>query len=186
MRHRSQRVPVALARAPGAELRREIRRGLPGKRRIAAPDTFSPRAVTSCAGLDAAFGIAFKVESRSSAIRYPVGRVGGHRQRGVIGRETLARRPIRSLGDPSHLRMASLPLREEFHLPREISRIEPCKARREVAVAFAPQAVAGHAGCFRPGVTPAERNHLAGGFEAIVDRLGGCAGTKRGRQGEER
>lgn len=184
--HRPERIAVALARAPGAQLRGEVGRGLPGEGRIAAPGSIAARPVAGGAGLDAAFGISFKVENRRRAIRGGLRCSGRHGQLGVIGRETLARGPVHPLGDPAHLRMAPLAAGEELHLPREIAGIDACQARREVAVAFAAQAVAGDARRLRAGIAATQRDQLAGRFETVLDRRGRGAGAKQPGQGEER
>lgn len=186
MGHRSHRVAVALPRTPGAQLRREVRRGLSSERRVAPPGSFAARPVAGGAWLDPAFRVAFKVENRRNAICCPVRRLGLHRQFGVIGGKPLARRPIHPFGNPAHLQLAALAAGEEVHLAREIAGVEARQTRREVAVALAPQSVAGDAGRFRPRVPAAQCDQLSGRLEAVVDRLRCGAGAKKHSQDEER
>jgi hypothetical protein len=179
--HRPERIAILFARAPGAQLRGKVGRGLPRERGVAPPRPLSARPMARGAGFDAAFGIAFKIENRRCAIVCRFGSLGRHRQLGIIGGKTLARRPIHPLGDRAHLRVPPLAAGEEFQLPCEIAGVEACEARREVAVTFAAQAVAGDAGRVRSRVAAAQRDQLAGRFEAVVDRLGRGAGAKRGK-----
>jgi len=185
MGHRAKRIAVALPRSPGAELCGKVGRGLGGERRVAAPGPFPARAVTGGARLDAAFRIALQVQHGHGAISGGGGGRRRHRQASVVIGQALPRRPVHPLGDPAHLRVTSLATGEKLHLPREVARIEPGEARDEIAVALSAQAVARDAGPFRPGVAPAQRDHLAGRLEAVAGRLG-SAGKERESERKER
>jgi hypothetical protein len=184
--HRAERVAVALARAPGAQLRGEVGRGLPGKRRIAASDPFSPRAVTGGTGLDAAFGVTFEVEDGRGTILDRAQYLRRDRKPGVIGGKALPRGPIHPLGDPAHLRMTPLTPGEKLHLPREVPLIEAGEARDEIAVPLAAQAMAGDAGSLRAGSAAAQRNQLASRPETVFARFRSGTGGKRRHEREER
>ena len=55
-------------------------------------------------------------------------------------------------------------------LPVQIARIEPGEARAGLAIAFAPQAMAGEAGGRRAAIAAAHRDRLAGRPEGIAVR----------------
>ena len=185
MGHRAERIAVALARAPGAQLRGEVRRGLPGERRVAAPGTLAARPVAGGAGLDSALGIAVKVEVGGSTIFDRSGGFRRHRQLRVVTGEALACRPVHLLGYPAHLRMASLAAGEELHLPGEVTGIEPREARHQDAVALSAKAVTSDAGPLRTGIAAAQRDQLAGRLEAVFDRLRrGARGERNGKRKE--
>ena len=185
MGHRAERIAVALARAPGAQLRGEVRRGLPGERRVAAPGTLAARPVAGGAGLDSALGIAVKVEVGGSTIFDRSGGFRRHRQPRVVIGEALACRPVHLLGYPAHLRMASLAAGEELHLPREVTGVEPREARHEIAVALSAKAVTSDASPLRTGIAAAQRDQLAGRLEAVFDRLRrGARGERNGKRKE--
>jgi hypothetical protein len=153
------------------QLRRKIGGGLIGKRGIALADAASVVAMTGGAGHDSPVGIAPVVQagdSRSAGrLRKRLGacRDRGDRHRGIVRRDLLARWPVEMVGDPHHLRMPALPLREEFELARNIAGVKAGEARHQVSVALAPEPVAGYAGPARARVSAAERDEFAGPLE---------------------
>lgn len=186
MGHCPERIAVAFARAPGAQLRREVGRGLPGKRGIAASGTLAARSMASGARLDSAFGIPLEVQRGRSAILDRTGGAGRERQLGVVGGKALPRGPIHPLRDPTHLRMAALAAGEGLHLPREVPRVEAGEAGDEVSVPLAAQPVASDARPLRARISAAQRDQLTGRLEAVLDRLGRGASAKHHGKREER
>ena len=97
------------------------------------------------------------------------GRRGGGTQPGIISRDLFAFVERQRLGDRDHLRVDALAVGVEVESAATDSRgSSPASRGAQIAVAFALQAVAGHAGVARPARPARQRDHFAVAVEGVA------------------
>lgn len=80
-------------------------------------------------------------------------------------------RPVEAAGDPRHLVMFSLTLREIIQLARQIAPIKSGKTRRKIAIPFAIKTVARNASTTYARITAAQGYKLASLLEPVLPRF---------------
>lgn len=150
--------------APLLELSGEIGRRLARERRVGWSDPLPAKAMAFGAGRQAPSGVANRVEWKASRSAGRLSREGQGRI--VAGNEASLRRR-QAPGDPVHLRVMAAAVGKGVELAKEIARIKAGKARRSCAVALPVHSMAGEAGVAGAGASPAQRDKLAAGDEAL-------------------
>jgi len=91
------------------------------------------------------------------------------------------------LGDGDHPRIDALPVSVEAQLPDDVPLVEPGKPWRQIAVAFAFQAMTGSTGVVRSAGAPGQRNHLAVAAERVANfhRSRTADGEQAGHRSDE-
>lgn len=127
------------------------------------------------------------IELRRLAVRLRAKLDGHGRQRGVIGCDLAPVVHVKPARQPLHLRVPPRPVGKITKLAHQVPRVEPGKARRQVAVALPAGAVTGRTGGIRPRFPAAEGNQLAAAFEGVCSgRRGAGRDGNQGRSGRQK
>lgn len=135
--------------------------------------------MTKRTGLKPAFGIACLIETRSHRVALACSVRPGWRPfhvRIILG-DHIPFRSIELPGNPAHLLVVALSLREQRHLMRKITPLQPCETGGEISVPFAFKAVADVAGRPRSGIAARK------GKQHAAFRIG--SGNRFGRTGSQ-